>query len=97
MGDPRGASLMAWLVVDPAASFAAAPLNYLNSFGSKADSILNLTWGLLIISIVVVVVMTALVLWAVFRSRSSVVEEGEVAVPNRKPAAVSTYSDLASV
>jgi cytochrome c oxidase subunit 2 len=72
------AFLMAWLAVDPAASFASAPLNYLSSFGSKADSILNLTWGLLIISILVVVVMTALVLWAVFRSRSSVVEEGEV-------------------
>jgi len=52
-----------------AAGVAAPPLGYLQSFGSKADSILNLTWGLLIISILVVVVMTALVLWAIFRSR----------------------------
>ena len=70
--------LMALLVVDPAAGFAAAPLNYLHSFGSKADSILSLTQGLLIISILVVVVMTALVLWAIFRSRGGVVEDSEV-------------------
>lgn len=55
----------------PARAFAtAAPLNFLQSSGPKADSILALTWGLLAISIIVVILMTGLVLWAVFRSRS---------------------------
>lgn len=62
----------------PTRSFAAAPLNYLESFGSKSDSILSLTWGLLIISIMVTIVMTVLVLWAVFRSRGQLIDEREL-------------------
>ena len=48
---------------------ATAPMNYLESFGVKADRIVSLTWGLLAISILVTVLMTALVLWAVLRKR----------------------------
>lgn len=51
----------------PAPALAATPLNYLESFGIRADPVRALTWGLLIISIVVVVVVTGLVLWGILR------------------------------
>ncbi|HML27954.1 MAG TPA: cytochrome c oxidase subunit II [Hyphomicrobium sp.] len=59
----------AWYAAGPERAFAAAPLNFLESFGTKADSILSLTWGLLAISIIVVILMTGLVVWAILRSR----------------------------
>jgi cytochrome c oxidase subunit 2 len=60
----------------PQVALAAAPLNYLVSFGPKAESTVALTWGLLIISILVVVVMTALVIWAAFRRRTPLAHQG---------------------
>lgn len=68
----------AWCAVTPARAFAAAPLNFLQSFGTKADSILALTWGLLTISIIVVVLMTGLVVWAIFRSRHAVETSNDI-------------------
>jgi hypothetical protein len=67
----RGAVVMASFVLHSATAFAATPMTYLQSFGPIADSILSLTRGVLAISIVVVIVMTALVLWAIFRLRPS--------------------------
>ena len=63
------AAVMASTVVGSDATFAATPMNYLQSFGPKADKILGLTQGVLAISIIVVIVMTALVMWAIFRRR----------------------------
>ena len=51
-------SAAASCAVDPTYASADAPMNFLQSFGTKADSILGLTWGLLTISIIVVVLMT---------------------------------------
>ncbi|MBU6528306.1 cytochrome c oxidase subunit II [Methylocystis sp. MJC1] len=45
-------------------------MNYLEAFGGKAGSIATLTWALLILSIAVVVIITALTLAAVLRRRS---------------------------
>ena len=39
-----------------------APLGYLRGFGAKAYPVTALTWGLLIISIIVVIIITALVI-----------------------------------
>ena len=50
---------------------AGAPLNYLTSAGTKADVILPLTWGVLTISISVVVIITTLTLLAVARHRTA--------------------------
>ena len=58
------------IALHSSAASAAAPLSYLQSFGPKADSILGLTLWMLAVSIVVTVVMTALVLWAIFRRRT---------------------------
>ena len=51
------------------ATLADAPMTFLRSFGAKADQVLPLTWGLTIISILVVAIVTALLVWALFASR----------------------------
>lgn len=50
-----------------ASAFADAPLNYLTSAGDKADAILPLTWGVTIISLVVIVIIWLLVVGAIWR------------------------------
>jgi cytochrome c oxidase subunit 2 len=45
----------------------AAPLNYLEGFGTKADPVVALTWGVLIISIAVIVIITFLLVGAIWR------------------------------
>ncbi len=49
---------------------ANAPMNYLQSFGPKAHAIANLTWALLILSILVVVIISAAVLVGILRRRA---------------------------
>ena len=58
----------AWLA--PAVARADAPMNYLRSFGVRAHEIASLTWGLLIISILVAIIVSALVLVGVMRRRA---------------------------
>jgi len=55
------------LCATPTPGFAATPLSYLESYGSRADPVRSLTWAMLIISTVVVVIVTGLVLWGVLR------------------------------
>ncbi len=61
------------LLLGAAQAHAAAPLGYLHGFGPKADPVVTLTWGLLIISIAVIVIITSLVVVGVWyrRERSS--------------------------
>ena len=47
----------------------SAPLNYLTSAGARANMILPLTWGVLIISILVCVIVCGLLTAAIFRRR----------------------------
>jgi len=49
------------------ASAAAAPLNYLTSFGRKADATLPLTWGVTAISLAVIAIITLLLCAAIWR------------------------------
>lgn len=42
-------------------SQAATPMSYLRGFGTKADSEVQLTWGVLIVSILVILIVTGLV------------------------------------
>ena len=58
----------------PVAARAAAPMNYLQSYGPRADHIASLTWALLILSILVVVIISALVVIGV--RRRSVLQPG---------------------
>ena len=48
------------------ASAATAPLNYLTSFGAKADATRPLTWGILFISIAVIAIISLLVVAAIW-------------------------------
>lgn len=48
---------------------ADIPLNYLVSAGARANHILPLTWGVSIISVLVVVILSGLLLWAILRRR----------------------------
>ena len=48
---------------------ASAPLNYLTSSGAKAEPVMWLTWGVLIVSIVVIVIITILLAGAIWRGR----------------------------
>ncbi|MDQ2803438.1 MAG: cytochrome c oxidase subunit II [Pseudomonadota bacterium] len=50
-------------------AWADPPLSYLHGFGTRADPVVALTWGLLIISIVVSVIMCALVGIGIWRRR----------------------------
>ncbi len=61
---------LAGYVALPNVAYADTPLSYLTSSGPKADRTADLTWGLLLISIFVVVLFSALVVWAVFRKRA---------------------------
>ena len=51
---------------------AAEPMTYLRSFGTKADEVLPLTWGLMIISILVVIIVCVLLARALFASPAAV-------------------------
>ena len=52
-----------------ATAAGSTPASYLRSSGTMGDSILPLTWGLLLVSIAVVVIVSALVLVGVLRRR----------------------------
>lgn len=72
-GRPRRAYLLATAAaIAPAVTspcYAEAPLNYLRSSGGQADVILPLTWGMMAISIAVVVIITVLLILGVWRAR----------------------------
>jgi cytochrome c oxidase subunit 2 len=55
------------LLCGSSASASNAPLNYLTSFGAKADATRPLTWGVTLISIAVIVIITLLVVGAIWR------------------------------
>jgi cytochrome c oxidase subunit II len=63
-------AVSAFVIARPA--HAEAPMTFLRSFGTKADEVLPLTWGLMIIAIVVVVVVFALLTRALFASPAAV-------------------------
>lgn len=65
----------AGLFVAPA--YAATPLNYLVGYGNKTYPVVHLTWGLLIISIAVVVIITVLVVFGTLLRRAP---RGELAI-----------------
>jgi cytochrome c oxidase subunit II len=52
----------------PGATLDDAPMTFLRSFGAKADRVLPLTWGLTIISVLVVAIVCVLLLWSLLAS-----------------------------
>ncbi len=63
------ASLLSVFVLSacPQSAMADTPLGYLEGHGSKALAIVPLTWGLLILSMAVVLIVSALVMWGILR------------------------------
>lgn len=68
----RGAALLAALlsIALPQAARAATPMSYLQSFSRAGQAVTPLTWGLLALSIFVIVVISALVLVGTLLRRS---------------------------
>ena len=64
---PGARFLLLPLALTGTAAFGGPPLSYLTSAGGKADSTLALTWGLLAISIAVVVIMIGLTCVGIWR------------------------------
>ncbi|MBX6322433.1 MAG: cytochrome c oxidase subunit II [Rhodospirillaceae bacterium] len=52
------------------ASGRAAPMGYMRGYGAKAYPVTSLSWGLLVLSLVVVAVVTVLLVWALLRRRA---------------------------
>ncbi len=70
MASGRWAAL-AFPLLLPASAWAATPLSYLTGYGAKAGPVVTLTWGLLIISIAVIVIVSVLVLAGIWRRRAT--------------------------
>jgi cytochrome c oxidase subunit II len=83
------AGVLASILLCSATAFAATPMSYLQSSGPKAERILGLTQGVLAISIIVVIVMTALVVWAIFRRR---IPAADVEASLTKPEPVNSWN-----
>jgi len=77
---PATAASIVLVVASPVR--ADAPMTYLRSFGGQADAILPLTWGMMTISIVVILIITVLLISGLRRARrfsSLAVEREELA------------------
>lgn len=57
------------------------PLSYLRSYGPAADPITRLGWGLIIISVLVTIIITILLLMAIFRRRGQVIADAQGRTP----------------
>ena len=55
------------LLAGSSSARADAPLNYLRGFGDKADPVVGLTWGVLIISLAVIAIVSLLLAGAIWR------------------------------
>jgi cytochrome c oxidase subunit 2 len=61
--------LLTGAVLASAPAHADMPMSYLRSFGARADPIKNLTWGLMLIAIAVIVITTGLLIAGLWRRR----------------------------
>ena len=57
-----------------------SPLSYLHTFGPAGDPANRLGWGLGIISVAVLVIVTALLMWAIFRRRKGAADRAALEV-----------------
>jgi len=75
------------LVAATAPALADAPMSYLTGYGPRAHPVTALTWGLLAISVAVMVIMTVLVVLAVLRrGRPRIVVDADGRLPVDHPA-----------
>lgn len=58
-------------VMPPSLADAPTPLTFMRSYGVKADPVTVLTWGLLIISIIVVIIITVMVVGSIWHRSTS--------------------------
>jgi cytochrome c oxidase subunit II len=55
-----------------------APLNYMSASGAYARPVVALNWGLTIVSCAVIVIISALVLWGIFKRRAPAAASSEI-------------------
>ena len=55
-------------------AFAAAPLSYLRGYGQKADTVAWLTWGVLVISLAVTMIIALLLAAAIWRGHNAAIQ-----------------------
>jgi cytochrome c oxidase subunit II len=76
----RSIALAAIAALLPGLAAAAAPLSYLQTFGPAGDPVTHLGWGLGIISLVVLAIVSIALLGGILRRRSRTQRAGELAV-----------------
>jgi cytochrome c oxidase subunit II len=76
----RSIAVAGELAALPASAGAAPPLSYLQTFGPAGDPVTELGWGLGIISLAVLAIITIALLGGLFRRRSRAQRQGELAV-----------------
>jgi cytochrome c oxidase subunit II len=69
---------------------ADMPMSYLQAFGLKASQVLPLTWGLLLISLAVIAVVSVLLVRGLFRSPKTTVD-GPDSAPVERPVAGTSW------
>lgn len=76
--------------MDPLANTADTPMSYLQSFGLKTDLVLPLTWGLLLISLTVIIIISVLLVRGLFASPKTSVA-GPDSAPVERPASGASW------
>lgn len=76
---------MAAVLVLPTSIVSATPLDYLHSSGNKASIVLPLTWAVLIVSIAVIIIISALVAGAIWRRPGIAVPAPGAELPLGRP------------
>jgi cytochrome c oxidase subunit II len=76
----RPAALLFLFVLLPGSANAAAPLNYLEGHGSKADPVVALTWGTLAISVGVTAIIGILLIAAIWRRGTPAAINGRIEI-----------------
>ncbi|WP_234484278.1 cytochrome c oxidase subunit II [Noviherbaspirillum pedocola] len=73
----RGIALiLSWLLAAPALADADGPMGYLQTHARSADPVTRLNWGLIAISVLVMVIITALLLAGMLRKRGHAPRDG---------------------
>ncbi|MGE5537547.1 MAG: cytochrome c oxidase subunit II [Gemmatimonas sp.] len=82
----RSVLVSATLSATAVPAYADAPLNYLTGHGVRAHPVTALTWGLLALSVAVVVIMTALVVLGIARRSGRIAPVASGRFPVERPA-----------
>jgi len=78
-------TLVAFAVFSVSPAQASAPLNYLVSRGGKADAVVGLTWGVLIVSLAVIAIISLLLAGAIWHRPGAAAQSPGARLPLERP------------